>query len=132
MVAIPLAMKELTNLEVLKIASNQINSKSHLQSICSLISLKHLDASHNGITSDRLPYSISQLTNLTFLNLSRNDLTYLPASIMQFVLLKKLDISENVRLCTVPYTISNLSVFFFLLFSYLCRALNPYECTRIE
>jgi Leucine-rich repeat (LRR) protein len=76
------------------------------ESICNLTNLTYLDLSVNALTE--LLTSIGNLTNLTCLEISNKNLIELPTSIGNLMKLSYLDVSYN-ELTELPETISNLT-----------------------
>eukprot|EP00092_Neocalanus_flemingeri_P025717 GFUD01027881.1.p1 GENE.GFUD01027881.1~~GFUD01027881.1.p1 ORF type:complete len:709 (+),score=176.51 GFUD01027881.1:57-2183(+) len=70
-----------------------------------LVNLSYLDLSHNELQF--FPESLSQLPNLQFLNVSHNYLTCLPPSLKSATSLRHLDLSWN-RLVEVPMWVGQL------------------------
>jgi GTPase SAR1 family protein len=123
---IPDSIALLTNLEVLELGSNALNTLP--DSIAQLVNLRRLDLSNNSmqvlpevITDLRnvqildlsfnefsdLPNSIARLTQLRMLDISFNSISLFPAIITQLKNLRSLDVRGN-QLSTIPETIGQL------------------------
>ncbi|MDY7005815.1 MAG: COR domain-containing protein, partial [Cyanobacteriota bacterium] len=102
--------------------SNQLTTLP--ESITQLTNLTQLDLHGNKLTT--LPESITQLTNLTRLGLHGNKLTTLPESISQLTNLTRLDLYDN-QLTTLPESISQLTNL-----TRLYLSDNPLETPPIE
>ncbi|MEY3329047.1 MAG: hypothetical protein RLZZ115_1930, partial [Cyanobacteriota bacterium] len=76
------------------------------ESITRLTNLSQLDLGRNQLTS--VPESITRLTNLSQLDLGRNQLTSVPESIGSLTNLSQLNLSEN-QLTNVPESIGSLT-----------------------
>jgi Leucine-rich repeat (LRR) protein len=100
-------MKNLSELEVLTIYSNQLTSvPEFIGASGHLLKLKVIDLEYNKINS--LHESIGNLLNLEYLNLAHNKLTSLPESIGDLKRLKNLRLQGN-ELVSLPLNIVNLS-----------------------
>lgn len=93
---LPESITEMPVLEELDVSYNQLRSIPHDFEIQSL---QILNLSHNQL--DFLPTSITRCSKLKSLNLSKNHLTSLPADLVNLRRLELLDLSENL-LCIMP------------------------------
>ncbi|MBD1216233.1 MAG: leucine-rich repeat domain-containing protein [Aphanizomenon flos-aquae Clear-A1] len=104
MSSLPPEIVQLTNLQSLNIAGNQISSLP--PEIVQLTNLQFLNISDNQISS--LPPEIGQITNLQFLNISDNQISSLPPEIGQITNLQSLYISGN-QISSLPPEIVQLT-----------------------
>lgn len=95
--------ENLTNLEILTISSNQLQTLP--KSMANLTKLKSLHLANNDFR--QFPESVCQISSLRFLDLSSNRIENLPYSIGNLIKLKSLLLFEN-RIKNVPKTIGNL------------------------
>jgi Leucine rich repeat/Leucine Rich Repeat len=105
--ALPPALRDLTNLEKLIFANNQLEGTIPLE-ICGIEKLQQLDLSGNRITGS-IPPQISGLDSLLKLDLSRNHLSgSIPPEIGALNNLESLNIYGNMLTGPIPYEITNL------------------------
>ncbi|RCH80622.1 hypothetical protein CU098_003214, partial [Rhizopus stolonifer] len=96
LVQLPDSITDMSLLEELDVSYNQLRSLPHDLAIQSL---QFLNVSNNQL--DFIPKSITQCQQLKSLNVSKNHLTTLPADLVSLSQLELLDISENL-LCIMP------------------------------
>jgi len=102
---IPDSIASLTNLQILNLYSNQITET--LDSIASLTNLQTLCLHNNKITD--MPYSIASLTNLQKLCLHNNKIIKIPDSIAFLTNLLSLNLYNN-QITEIPEWLKNMKI----------------------
>jgi len=102
---LPESINRLNNLQSLNVSRNNIKAIP-TKSVEQLTQLTELNLSSNQLTT--LPDSLGQLTQLTSLNLSDNQLTTLPDSLGQLTQLTELNLKNN-RLTILPESLGQLT-----------------------
>lgn len=105
---IPASIHLLNNLKYINFMSCSIKSLSEL---CNISSLTYLNLSNNNITY--IPHEIGHLTNLSYLGIANNNLEVLPASLCTLTNLTILNVPSN-RLTELPSNIDNLQKLIYL------------------
>ncbi|KAH9501981.1 hypothetical protein DERF_012784 [Dermatophagoides farinae] len=94
LVTLPPQMRRLVNLQILNLSNNPLGH-NQLKLLQSLHSLQSLNLSNTQRTLQNMPTSLDNLTNLTELNLSSNELHRIPDVVYTLTSLKRLNLSDN-------------------------------------
>gem|GEM_PF-115739 len=123
---LPTPVVRLKELQVLSLCNNSLN---RLQDITQLQNLTQLNLNHNHLS--QLPAEITTLQNLTWLDLSFNSLNQLPAEMATLQNLTRLDLSDN-NLNQLPAEITALQNLTGLNLSHNGLSQLPGEITTLQ
>eukprot|EP00053_Salpingoeca_punica_P019261 m.193614 g.193614 ORF g.193614 m.193614 type:complete len:1373 (+) comp17602_c1_seq5:88-4206(+) len=98
-------LRRLAHLRTLILSGNPLGSSS-MRSIASLQDLERLELRATGRTAANLPPGLHELTNLTDLDLSENDIAELPEALTQLPALRRLNMGDN-KIATLPQSVRN-------------------------